>query len=73
MRNSYPFLFAENVYFMYLQCIYNVFARFVLVHVINRISNELISIPYYYETHCEFYIEKIKHVRITCFIKYRMK
>ena len=42
--------FAENVYFILL------FAHFVLVHVIKRISNEFSFHTMYYETRCVFYI-----------------
>ena len=42
--------FAEKVYFILL------FAHFVLVHVIKRISNEFSFHTMYYETRCVFYI-----------------
>ena len=42
--------FAEKVYFVLL------FAHFVLVHVIKRISNEFSFHTMYYETRCVFYI-----------------
>ena len=42
--------FAENVYFILL------FAHFVLVHVIKRISNEFSFHTMYYETRCVSYI-----------------
>ena len=42
--------FAERVYFILL------FAHFVLVHVIKRISNEFSFHTMYYETRCVFYI-----------------
>ena len=42
--------FAEKVYFIML------FAHFVLVHVIKRISNEFSFHTMYYETSCVFYI-----------------
>ena len=42
--------FAEKVYFILL------FANFVLVHVIKRISNEFSFHTMYYETRCVFYI-----------------
>ena len=41
--------FAENVNFI-------LFAHFVLVHVIKRISNEFSFHTMYYETRCVFYI-----------------
>ena len=42
--------FAEKVYFILL------FAHFVLVHVIKRISNEFSFHTMYYETRCVYYI-----------------
>ena len=42
--------FAEKVYFILL------FAHFVLVHVIKRISNWFLFHTMYYETRCVFYI-----------------
>ena len=42
--------FAEKVYFILL------FAHFMLVHVIKRISNEFSFHTMYYETRCVFYI-----------------
>ena len=42
--------FEEKVYFLLL------FAHFVLVHVIKRISNEFSFHTMYYETRCVFYI-----------------
>ena len=65
--------FTEKVYFFLL------FAHFVLVHVIKRISNEFSFHTMYYETHCVFYIPSpeaqrynfIKHT--TRFIIHRME
>ena len=46
----HPSPIAEKVYFILL------FAHFVLVHVIKRISNEFSFHMMYYETRCVFYI-----------------